>query len=914
MAINFKAGGELTINDISDSKQLTSLISSLLQRQVIFDPNDKTYSPNYANNNNILVPQLFITGNMEDIISSAKSVKWFYQVNSIGNKIPITGDTADYTLNATTKQLTIKRNILQSNISINYIAEIIYTDPDTGMDIKNISQIEILKITNGVNGIDGDNPIVAVLSNDSHTIPSNSDGLEMNFSGANSEMKVYDGVTDVTSDWVITVGVSSGVSGSLAGSIYTVTNMTSESGYVDFIATKNITVLTKRFTLTKVRRGVTGSNAQLLYLSSTAEAMTFNSTGTPVPASQTISLTTKLQNVTGTPIFVASPYNETGTKLTDITLGGTGVTRTLTQAQWLNTFARIVVTATLGSLSDTITIVKLTSGSKGADGLDGLDGADGLAGKDGTSSYTHIAYANSADGTIGFSNSDGLNKTHVGMYVDGVLADSNIPSKYKWTLVKGADGTQGIAGTKGADGLTPYFHVAYATNSTGTSGFSLTVSEGKTYIGQYTDYTSPDSSDPSKYKWTLFKGSDGINAIVGYLTNESATLGASLTGVVGDFSGASGTFKVFDGLEEKTGTPVVYAKVSNTGCTATIGTNGNYSISAMTTDSANAIFSATYKSVVVTKTLTLSKSKTGLSGEDATAYWLTNSVGVIKKNDAGIYIPATITINALSQKGINAPSAYAGRFIISETTNGTSWVDKYTSTANESTKVYTPSAGITSLRVRMYMAGGVTALVDEQNIPVVIDGSDPIVVILSTPLGSIIKNSTGSLTIEANLYKGGTVITPTSYKWYELDTSVTGGWRQLTASSPDGTTGYTTKTLTVTPASITSLSTYKVEIVYNGLTYSDMTTLVDLSDPISVIIIGSGVYKNGQGTNTYTARLYRNGAEIDVGGTIYLYKWNLLNKDGTLNTSFTATGKTINIPATAFDDTAQLKCDVDDRK
>lgn len=771
MAINFKAGSELTISDISDSKQLTSLISSLLQRQVIFDPNDKTYSPNYANNNNILVPQLFITGNTEDIITLAKSVNWFYQINSIGNKIPITGNTADYTLDETTKKLTIKTNVLQANNSMNYIAEIVYTDPDTGMDVKNISTIELLKITNGTNGVNGDNPIIAILSNDSHTIPSNSDGLEMNFSGANSEIKVYDGITDVTSEWVVTVNVSSELTGTLSGSIYTITNMTSESGYVDFIATKGSTVLKKRFTLAKVRRGVTGSNAQLLYLSSTADTMTFNNSNEPIPALQTISITSKLQNITGTPSFTASPFNEAGVKLTDIVLGGTGVTRTLTQAQWLPTFSRVVITATLGSLNDVITIVKLTAG---------------IAGED---------------------------------------------------------------------------------------------------------------------------------AIVGYLTNESATLGASLTGVVGDFSASSGIFKLYDGFVDKTGSSeVVYDKVSNVGCTASIGTAGAYEVSAMTSDTATVTMSATYKTVVITKILTLSKSKTGLSGEDATAYWLTNSVGVIKKNDAGIYVPTTITVNALSQKGTATPSAYAGRFIISETINGITWVDKYTSTANESTKIYTPSAGIISLRVRMYMAGGVTALVDEQNIPVVIDGSDPIVVILSTPLGSIIKNSTGNLTIEANLYKGGTVITPTSYKWYELDTSVTGGWRQLTASSPDGTTGYTTKTLTVTPDSITSLSTYKVEIVYNGLTYSDMTTLVDLSDPISVIIIGSGVYKNGQGTNTYTARLYRNGTEIDVGGTIYLYKWNLLNKDGTLNTSFTATGKTINIPATAFDDTAQLKCDVDDRK
>ena len=114
------------------------------------------------------------------------------------------------------------------------------------------------------------------------------------------------------------------------------------------------------------------------------------------------------------------------------------------------------------------------------------------------------------------------------------------------------------------------------------------------------------------------------------------------------------------------------------------------------------------------------------------------------------------------------------------------------------------------------------------------------------------------------MYKGGNIINATTYKWFKLDTSVAGGWRQLTSSIPDGTTGYGTKTLTVTPSAIASVSTFKVEAIYNGVTYTDMATVTDLSDPISVIIIGSGIYKNGQGTNSYTARLYQNGREIDV--------------------------------------------------
>jgi phage minor structural protein len=165
-----------------------------------------------------------------------------------------------------------------------------------------------------------------------------------------------------------------------------------------------------------------------------------------------------------------------------------------------------------------ITVFEVSDGEKGERGEQGLQGIQGekgdqgiqgVAGKDGLSSYTHIAYANSADGTVGFSVSDSLNKEYIGMYVDHVATDSTDPSKYNWTLVKGQKGDQGIAGVKGADGLTPYLHIAYANNSTGTSGFSVTDSVGKLYIGQYTDFTQADSTDPTKYKWTLIKGEKG---------------------------------------------------------------------------------------------------------------------------------------------------------------------------------------------------------------------------------------------------------------------------------------------------------------------------------------------------------------------------------------------------------------------
>lgn len=150
-------------------------------------------------------------------------------------------------------------------------------------------------------------------------------------------------------------------------------------------------------------------------------------------------------------------------------------------------------------------------GQRGLDGLQGARGEQGLPGRngaDGRTQYTHIAYSNSADGTKDFSVS-ASDRAYIGMYVDFNSADSTTPSDYNWTLVKGSDGVNGVAGKAGADGRTPYLHIAYATSNNGSQGFSTTDSTNKTYIGTYTDYTQADSTDYRVYKWTLIKGADG---------------------------------------------------------------------------------------------------------------------------------------------------------------------------------------------------------------------------------------------------------------------------------------------------------------------------------------------------------------------------------------------------------------------
>ncbi|HFI0945162.1 TPA: phage tail spike protein [Streptococcus suis] len=167
-------------------------------------------------------------------------------------------------------------------------------------------------------------------------------------------------------------------------------------------------------------------------------------------------------------------------------------------------------------------------GERGLQGLQGPKGDQGIAGTkgaDGRTQYTHIAYANSADGRTDFSVS-ASNRTYIGMYVDFNSVDSTNPTDYAWTLVKGADGANGTPGKPGADGRTPYFHTAYANSADGQQGFSVTDSQGKKYLGTYTDYTQADSKDYRSYTWTLIKGSDGkgiANVTNYYLASTEAT-------------------------------------------------------------------------------------------------------------------------------------------------------------------------------------------------------------------------------------------------------------------------------------------------------------------------------------------------------------------------------------------------------
>ncbi|MGH2275620.1 glucosaminidase domain-containing protein [Streptococcus uberis] len=215
------------------------------------------------------------------------------------------------------------------------------------------------------------------------------------------------------------------------------------------------------------------------------------------------------------------------------TLLSSGLSYTVVASEISDNFV-ISVEAYIGNEFITSSQVTFANIKDGVDGVDGLDGPQGLPGPAGTSSYTHIAYSNASDGSIGFSVDDGLNKSYIGVYVDSIQADSTDPTKYTWTLIKGAKGDQGIPGPVGADGKTPYFHTAYATSPDGKTGFSISDSSGKSFLGTYTDFIQEDSTDPLKYTWTLIKGEQGPQGPKGDTGPQGPVGATGLQGPKGD--------------------------------------------------------------------------------------------------------------------------------------------------------------------------------------------------------------------------------------------------------------------------------------------------------------------------------------------------------------------------------------------
>lgn len=350
----------------------------------------------------------------------------------------------------------------------------VYMDPDTltigGMPLSK-------KLASMDENIASAKNMTFQLSNDMQTITSDADGNIPVFPSVTTTAKVMYGSSDITNDCSYSVTKSDSVTGSwdVDTHTYTVTGLSADNGWVDIKATYLINLsVTKRFTLAKQKQGLEGDKGL------PGKSPTIRYASMPDGS-----------DMSDNPKYVKL-LDSTGSVISDSTGDAIYTSGEAIYVGFLKADAEVDST----NPSD-----YEWSRYKGTDGL---------------TQYTHLAYANSADGKTDFS-VDSPNREYIGMYVDFTESDSTNPDDYAWSLIKGKDGADGTPGKPGADGKTPYFHVAYANSEDGNTGFSVDDSTNKLYIGQYTDYEVKDSTDPTKYSWTKIKGNDGTPGRTYYL-------------------------------------------------------------------------------------------------------------------------------------------------------------------------------------------------------------------------------------------------------------------------------------------------------------------------------------------------------------------------------------------------------------
>jgi hypothetical protein len=217
-------------------------------------------------------------------------------------------------------------------------------------------------------------------------------------------------------------------------------------------------------------------------------------------------------------------------------------------------------------------------------------------------------------------------------------------------------------------------------------------------------------ANPSSFTLTLPILRQGVNSVLGVLTNETQTVYADSDGVVPDGTVIQSTLLIYNGTVDDSANWSATITASE-GITATLVNGKTISVS-LPVNTLNGYVDITatrqgYANIV--KRFNINKALSGAQGSagtPATTYDVLVSAPVIVRTAANTYSPASITVSAVSTTGSSNPTAYSGRFRILE-----DGVVKYTSSVNQSSYTFTPtSVTVSIIKVELYLAGGTSEI------------------------------------------------------------------------------------------------------------------------------------------------------------------------------------------------------------
>lgn len=525
--------------------------------------------------------------------------------------------------------------------------------------------------------MDGQSAVTIVNTNPTVVLPSDYKGVVSDYSAATGQIFVYDGDTDVTSlctfsllepDSLFRVTPEGEFSLPTMSSILDIYSGSIVVGYKDMNFTNTVTV-------TKGKSGKDGSSAKLLYL--TSDSLIFNLDFNGEPKSKPITVQALFQNIEGDATFEVTGVTSAGKE--EPILVSPISNEIVLPASLGKSYIRIRVTASLGSLSDTVTLitvqdavppithyltnenVTLPSSVSGVVEVSYFSNASGsFKVYEGTMDVTSLATFSVkpvSGATVSIDSAGTYTLTALGATTDSVAV--TLVATYKGQMYENvlniSKSKAGAAGASAAyfgltttsmtlpldkDGnaklqsvvITPVFQNLIATASYTVKGVkedgsevSIAVTPSNNTItlsgslgSQYTSVKINATAGGLSDTLTLTTVKDGTSTVVGILSNETVSLPASATGVVdtSTYTAATGSFTVYDGGEDVTALSTFQA-TSGVGLTGSITGAGVYKVTALSSsvDSSTLTLTATYKGKTVTKVFTVSKSKTGATGD-----------------------------------------------------------------------------------------------------------------------------------------------------------------------------------------------------------------------------------------------------------------------------------------------------------
>lgn len=681
-----------------------------LGKYIYYDPETGTYKEDYGIIAHKIVGNI-ILGNELGIYNTSGSVK----IDQ--NGMTITADASDtnkdlFTLQRKNKDGSYTKYVYvddDGNIKINGRHIQMTTSDDLGSYIDKTIKQEAAAL-------------VVQLTNEYIGITTDSNGNGGNFTDCYTDVLVFSGSTDITksSDLKWTITATSGIVGEWdkTNHRYTIKNLTTSVGEVvfDLIYMDKLSV-SKKFRIAKLKAGADG--------------------GQGLPGRDGVDGKSSYIHIKYSP--VANPTDELMTEVP-------------------STYIGICVDE---NVNDPTTASSYTWSK-----FTGKDGKDGIPGKNG---YVHFAYAMSADGKEGFSKSEFTGATYIGVYSDNVQADSGNYKDYAWSLIKGADGKTPVKGVDYFDGVSSYLwiryatdangsgmtttpssatkyigttstttstaptaasaykwskyvgengtpgengyvHIAYADSADGKTGFNTTVGTDKKYIGQYTDNIEADSTDPTKYTWSLIKGADVTitSTKIEYIatTEKSTTPPESVELITsGGLSLVDNSSRIFvtnkwsDEMPELSDGMILWTR-----------TTVNYSDG--------------------NSTVTYTNAKQGDTGVTGRTYFLEVDTSAVKIDGNNIITPDTVKVRGYYRDGNGDREVYPCRFVITKTYSDNRTEEVFSSSGNvaeQSFTIYGEADMPTFYTVEMHKASQApndNNLLDIQTIPILVDSAN----------------------------------------------------------------------------------------------------------------------------------------------------------------------------------------------